>query len=249
MAVFQSHDADVVGPTRSARYSDPNILGLFGKPLFGWSGANDGVTSAVSKAPWIVNVNWDRVGAGEYYRRSGRPAPHNLYTSTTALYRHAQQGQQPPPPQFAYLTPGAATAGASPAAGVSLTVGDTPSTWAWDATTTSWLRWQYGVRDRDEASGQVSAANVVILATRYGGGSLTPTALTVGSGHAIVLSNGSMVEGTWTRPSVSSQYALTGPDGQPIRLTPGRTWIELTPGATSHVISPETASGLLSSGR
>ena len=71
----------------------------------------------------------------------------------------------------------------------------------------------------------------------------------MGSGHAVVFSNGSMVEGTWNRPSISSQYALIGPDSKPIQLTPGRTWIELTPGATSSVLSPETASGLLSSGR
>ena len=128
-------------------------------------------------------------------------------------------------------------------------MGDTPSSWVWDAPSASWLRWQYGRRDNDEADGQVAAANVVILDTRYGGGSRTPTALTVGSGHASVLSNGAMIEGTWSRTAVGAPYTITGKDGQPLLLTPGRSWVELTPGSTSHVMPAETASGLLASGR
>lgn len=250
MAVFHSHDAKVVGPTRSARYSDPDILALLGKPLFGWSGANDGVSSAVARSKWIVNVNWDRVGANEYYRRSGRRAPHNLYTSTDSLFRHARPGQPVPRALFDYVTPSAAnTAPAMPVPGVSLTVGDTPSSWVWDASNSRWLRWQYGIRHRDETTGQVAATNVVILDTRYGGGSANPTALTTGSGRATVLSGGTLIGGTWQRPKSADPYSLVGVDGQPIRLQPGTTWVELTPGATSHAMSAETASGLLSSGR
>lgn len=250
MAVFQSHDANEVGPTRSARYSDPNILALLGKPLFGWSGANDGVVASVSKSSWIVNVNWDRVKNTDYYRRSGRPAPHNLYTRTATLFGYAQPGQPPARPLFTYAS--AATPNtnlATPVGGMTLTVGDTPSQWVWDAASSAWLRWQYGRRDNDEAGGQVAATNVVILDTRYGGGSVTPTALTTGSGRAVVLSGGAMIEGTWSRATVPDPYAIVGKDGQPIRITPGRTWVELTPGPTSRVMTAETASGLLSSGR
>src|SRR6478752_1971664 len=60
MAVYNSHDAGSVGPTRSARHSDPDILALFGRPLFGWSGANDEVIGDVLSRDWIVNVEWNR---------------------------------------------------------------------------------------------------------------------------------------------------------------------------------------------
>ena len=59
MAVFHTNEAGKIGPTRSARYSDPPILAMFGTPLFGWSGANKGVTRAVESSPWINNVNWN----------------------------------------------------------------------------------------------------------------------------------------------------------------------------------------------
>jgi hypothetical protein len=35
------------------------------------------------------------------------------------------------------------------------------------------------------------------------------------------------VKGTWNRPDPSKPAVLTAADGQPIALTPGRTWVEL----------------------
>jgi len=246
MAVFHSQDAGEIGPTRSARYSDPPILALLGRPLFGWSGANEGVVRDVERSDWVVNVNWDRYPS-EYFRKKGRKAPHNLFTSTDKLFSHAKPEQGTPLQMFQYLEPGqAVTAGAAPMPGVSLRVGDTPSAWAWDAGAGHWLRWQYNKRDLTEDTGQANAANVVILEIKYRGGKSTPTAKTDGTGPATVLTaGGNAVVGTWNRPSQLEPITLTGPDGQPIRLTPGRTWVELTDGATAQPLTPEAAASLL----
>lgn len=225
LVVFQTNDA-AVGPVRSARFSDPNLLGMFGVPLFGWSGANDKVESNVARVPWVVNVNWDRY-PGAYSRRSVHAAPHNLYTDTTTLYTKAQPGQAPPPPQFSYLGAGQTNPGAVPVAGAELRVGDTPSQWVWDAAAGSWTRWEYGRRHATEDAGQVTATNVVILETRYTGGSVSPTAVSVGRGTAWVLTGGTWVQGTWSRNGPNTTYSVVGADGQPIKLNPGRTWIEL----------------------
>ena len=223
MAVFHSADAASVGPTRSARYSDPPILAMFGRPLFGWSGANEGVIKAVQSAPWIVNVNWD-ILHGAYHRSNSRPAPHNLYTDTRTLFSHAQPGQAAPAPVFSYLSPGQSNNGSSPLPGVNERVGTTPSTWVWDAGSSSYKRWEYGKRHTTTDAGQVAATNVVLLATKYSSG---PVAITTGSGQALVLIGGNQVPGTWTRASQAQPYTLTGADGSPIKLNPGRTWIEL----------------------
>ena len=240
MAVFNSANASSVGPTRSARYSDPAILAMFGRPLFGWSGANDGVTKAVESANWIVNVNWNQLPK-EYHRSSSRPAPHNLYTDTNALFAHAQPGQAAPKPVFSYLAPGEANASASPLAGVNEKVGTTPSTWVWDAATSSYKRWEYGKRHGTTDAGQVAATNVVLLATKYSSG---PVAITTGSGQALVLLGGNQVAGTWTRASQDQPYTLTAADGTPIKLNPGRTWIELANNPWGPV-DPGAAAGLL----
>lgn len=244
MTVYHSNDVDEIGPTRSARYSDPPILALLGRPLFGWSGANDGVLEDLDNSPWITNVHWD-VLPKAYYRKSGRKAPHNLYTSTGALFDRAEPGQGPPLSVFEYLAPGEANTGASGLAGMSLHVGDTPSQWAWDAASGKWLRWQYGKRDVTADAGQVEATNVVILEIRYQGGRAMPTAKVEGSGKAIVMTAGTAVVGEWSRPNQLEKMRLTGADGRPMRLTPGTTFVALTDGATSAPLSPEAAMGLL----
>lgn len=245
MAVFHSADASQVGPTRSARYSDPPILAMFGRPLFGWSGANEGVTNAVMNAPWIVNVNWDSVARNEYRRVKGRAAPHNLFTDTPNLFRHARPDTQAPPaPIFGYLAPGEGNPTIAPVAGLNVRVGTTPSTWVWDPALGGYRRWQYG-RVHTTDAGQVTATNVVVLLTQYAKG---PVAVTTGSGPALVLQGGGAVTGTWTRADQAAPYTLTATDGAPIRLNPGRTWVELANQPWAP-IGPEVASGLLAAPR
>ena len=56
-AVFHSQGSDPVGPLRSGRTQDIDILGAYNKPLFVWSGGNGGVTQAINKSD-LVNVGY-----------------------------------------------------------------------------------------------------------------------------------------------------------------------------------------------
>ena len=246
MAVFQSRDSAKVGPTRSARFSDPDILAALGTPLFGWSGANDGVIKAVESSPWIVNVNWGVGGNDRYFRTRDKPAPHNLYTTTANLYGLARPGQAAPPQLFDYLAPGEANPGSSPLPGWFGSVGTTNSEWVFDDAQKQYVRWQYGKVDKTADEGQVRADNVVVLQLRYEG--KATTAVSVGSGTAWVMTNGTVVQGTWTRADRAQRFELKGPNGEPLKLTPGRTWIELPEGAPVPM-DAGTAAGLLASPR
>jgi hypothetical protein len=55
----------------------------------------------------------------------------------------------------------------------------------------------------------------------------SPEAQTVGSGVAVVYTNGVRIDGRWERPKVEEPAKLVDAAGAPILLTPGRTWIEL----------------------
>ena len=82
----------------------------------------------------------------------------------------------------------------------------------------------------DEKDVQVAPANVVVLFTEYGvspADSRSPMALTVGSGAAFVMSDGKITAGRWSRPNASGPAILTDSLGAPIKLVPGRTWVEL----------------------
>ena len=242
MAVFHTQDNGVVGPVRSARAGDPGLLALFGRPLFGWSGANAKVKRIVEGAEWVVNVHWDR-NQKAYRRDRGRKAPHNVFTSTEDLFAMAQPGQGPPPQLFQYIADGEPLAPGAPAPGVRLSVGDTPSAWKWDAASSVWLRSQYNRVHNTSDAGRVNATNVVVLEIGYSGGS-SPIPELTGGGRALVFSQGQVVEGTWERASSLVGVTLKTADGQPLKLVPGRTWIELTGGSTAQVLDDASAAAL-----
>ena len=56
-----------------------------------------------------------------------------------------------------------------------------------------------------------------------------PKGQTVGSGTAVVLTGGTVIQANWTKASSTSVTQFTDSGGQPIQLTPGRTWVELAP--------------------
>lgn len=246
MAVVHSQQVDELGPIRSARTSDPDLLAMFVRPIVAWSGGNPTVTRAMNSAPWIQSLNQDQA-SDAYFRTRSKRAPHNLVAEVPELYRLADEPPAIPSPLFEYLDPGAEPEGV-PAPGVSIAVGDSPSTFLWDAEGGRWLRWANGVRQTVEGGGQLSAANVVVLATPYTTSSadrLSPEAQTLGTGTAWVFTQGQLVEGRWDRSDRAQPWRLTGLGGRPIQLTPGVTWVALpSPASPPSVLSAEAAQQL-----
>ncbi len=79
--VFHSNLADPVGPVRSARSSDIDLIADLSTPLFVWSGANGGVVGEVNAAArkGILIDASNSAAAPAYYRSNDRQSPHNLY--------------------------------------------------------------------------------------------------------------------------------------------------------------------------
>jgi hypothetical protein len=238
-AVFQSQDAAPVGPIRSARTTDLNIFAAYGRPLIAWSGGNSYVVKAVRSAN-IVDVGHGKLGTpGGYYRDADRKritaTEHTLFNEGTAkLLTFAGDATAPTTYPFTFLPSGQTFAGDA-ATGVKLAMEGTPIEWQWDAAAAHWLRSEYG-KEHDATDGRVSTANVVIMFTDYQtspADKKSPEAQTVGSGEVWVLSGGKIVKGTWSRPDAAKPAALTTASGQPIALTPGRTWVELAKTGTA----------------
>ncbi|MCA1840559.1 MAG: DUF3048 domain-containing protein [Actinomycetota bacterium] len=85
MAIFHCADSSDLGPVRSARLVDPDILQAYAPVLFGYSGANPIVDSKVRSTRGITDLEDDGVHGKAYHRQKGRPAPHNLFTTIDAL--------------------------------------------------------------------------------------------------------------------------------------------------------------------
>ncbi len=222
--VFQSQGAGLVGPIRSGRLQDIDLFGAFNRPLFAWSGGNRTVTDAV-RASDLVDLGPSRAPA--YFRSSDRRVPHNLYSSTFALWEQAPEGSQPPPQQFRYRDAGEAVQGV-PSPGVALALDAVDVRWDWDPAAGLYLRTMEGRPHTDTLSGQVTTNNVLVLEMEYVPGiSDSPDAQTIGSGRAFVFTGGNVVEASWSRTDRLQPFALTALDGTPVELTPGRTFVEL----------------------
>ncbi len=228
VAVFQSTDAPVVGPVRSARTSDPPLLEGFDRPLFAYSGANRGTQEAVD-ASTLLDVGHD-AEPDLYWRSEDRRAPHNLFTSADALWALALDRREVPPEPFTFRFEGQDLhPAAEPAAGVFVDFGRTEVDYEWNGS--GWQRTHNGEPHVDSDGTRVAPPNVVIMFTEYGTSAAdarSPEAVTTGSGQAWVLTDGHVVRGEWRRTSADLPARLTA-GGEPVHLTPGRTWVALAP--------------------
>jgi Protein of unknown function (DUF3048) N-terminal domain/Protein of unknown function (DUF3048) C-terminal domain len=231
-AVFQSTDASIVGPVRSMRTSDLELIPMFGRPLFAASGGNAGVVPQLHQAN-VVDIGNNVSGQG-FRRDPGRPAPHNLYSSTPELYQKAPETPPPPKPIFRYLRRGERPGpGAQPVHGIALRFGGSEiSRFTWDPTAQIWRRSQNGTPHMAAEGIQIAPRNVVVAEIDYdlSGqiGRSVPHAIVTGTGPAVVLTQGQAIRGSWVRPSLLHRLKFIAADGRTeIKLTPGQTFIEL----------------------
>jgi len=230
-AVFHSQGSDPVGPIRSGRTQDIDLLGSLNQPLFVWSGGNRGVTRAI-EASDLIDLSAQRnevYSGGGFFRSRDRSSPHNLFAQTSMLWTLAPAGAAPPPQQFIYLAPGVAAVG-EVAAGVDLVMDGLEVGWRFDAASGRYFRTSGGEPHLDAATGQINCANVIVMAVDYNpspAAAGSPEAQTIGTGEVWVFTGGVIVRGTWSRADRLAPIVLTDTNGQPIPLTPGNTWIEL----------------------
>jgi DUF3048 family protein len=232
---YNSTMPEIVGPIRSVRSMDPNIILPFGGVVAFSGGTPDNV--ALVRATGLVTVDENNAGPA-YYRESTRSAPHNLYGRTELLLGF---GGEPVPParMFEYVEKGAAFTG-EPIASfhVGLQQGYDVS-YVWDAARGGWNRFTQGI-EPFLATGptepvQVAPANVIVQLIPYGSGADGDV---MGSGEAWVFSDGQLVHGTWTKAYPGGATVFTDAAGAVIALTPGSTWVELAPIGTPVDVLP-----------
>ena len=233
IAIFQCRSSSRVGPVRSARMTDSMVLPQYGHPVFGYAGGVSQVVHAVDAAG-VKDENFN-IAVNAYQRDPNRPEPHNVYTSTEALWKAASKAHEgAPKPVFQY--------------------GDLPDRskkvgflhldfssysdvyWRWNAHRQAWLRFHGTEPHTVESGQQVSATNVVVQVVKihYNGladviGTPSPEAVTVGSGKAYILRDGRMIVGRWVRAKAGDLTQFQARSGDTIDLAPGNTWVELFP--------------------
>lgn len=242
MAVYHCSDASRVGPVRSARSVDPDILLEYAPVLFGYSGANEVVLGKVKSTKGVIDLRHGAHGAA-YERVKGRRAPHNLFTSTEKL-RALSDAKGAPRTGLTFrpdpaAPPAAPSPGAPPPPGTAVTfsfAGGEQVRYAYDPGSNTYLRFHGQTPHTAEKGEQLRATNVIVLkvkvqigALRDAAGNTSPEITVTGEGDALLLTGANAVGGRWRRAALSDRTELVDGTGAPLQLSPGNTWIHLVP--------------------
>jgi hypothetical protein len=243
MEVFHSNTPDRVGPVRSARSSDINLLSNLNRPLLLWSGGNPGVTNEVLAAQdngLLVDYVHGGVANGHFYRddSGGRYIPHNLFVNQVGIRTDfTPEDAGPPQAVFSRRVKGETlppTAIDFPGITVDFGMGVRVD-YVWDAERGGWDRFQvdsaHGPGDSafvDEAGVQAAPPTVVILNLPYEMSGSSPVAQSVGGGSGMILTEGKALIINWMRESADQPWTLIDPTtSQPVSLPAGPTWVAL----------------------
>jgi len=234
-AVFSSKIPAVVGPVRSARISDIEILQQYGRVAFAYSGAQSKLL------PVIAGANLENLGAQHQSREIYVEDP--LRSPPTAMMLQAAKLMEK-------VTTAKLPIAISKSVGWSF--GDRPDTgtaiasvkvsWptsayeaTWSASQERWLLSQRAVADLSASGKQLGPTTFVIqlvsiTPSEYHDkvGGVTPFSATVGTGSGYVLRNGVSIAANWRRLSADEGTTWTDKSGEEIKFAPGQIWIALT---------------------
>ncbi len=255
VALFSEGEPAAVGPIRSSRLyfiawaAEWNAVYMH---VGGSPQAMSLLASAQGRGKAVWNADEFRYGPAYMWRVKTRFAPHNVYSSATAMRKLVKAVHAPASVnytahwQFAPDAP----AGERPASG-SIVVPYLANriSYTYQPASNAYLR-SVSVEGAQSDVGakpkvRIAPKNVVVLFMRFGplnDGSQKHRleAQYTGSGKALVFTNGGVVKGTWKKASLTAPTLLLGPDGRPVTLTAGQTFVQVVQigTAVSYKIGP-----------
>lgn len=239
MTVYGPYAADKVGPVRSARtYYIDWVAEL--NAFYAHCGGNLDALDKI-KADGILDLDQFALGDAAYWRepKAGIATEHTMYTSTEKLYKYAfDEKKWSREGDFTSLK-FSTTKAATPLEGQKIAIDfSAPAylvNWQYDKTKSLYLRSLAGQAHNDKDSGaQLGSTNVIIQSVER---QEAPTAIneqgwamkTVGTGKAMVFSQGKQITGTWSKTDRTSRTTFLDESGQEITFAPGQFWIEIVP--------------------
>ncbi|CAL9375123.1 DUF3048 domain-containing protein [Streptomyces sp. enrichment culture] len=226
MAVYATRLPESVGPVRSARESDLELLRQFGRPVLAFSGAQSRLLPLIDRAP-LEGVTPES-SSGAFRRGTDRSAPHDLYLRPERLMDD--------PPGRAALTTGfrfgPPPAGGEPEDALTVRYPAARFTFTWSDADGRWPVSLDGVPATTTEGDRLAPATVVVQyvtvrPSDYGDflGNNTPYTETVGSGEATVLRDGRAYEANWSRPTAEDGTSFTTEDGERMDFARGQVWV------------------------
>ena len=232
LAIFSSDIPKQVGPVRSARTDNLELLRQFGTPALAFSGANAYVLNAVRSSP-IKNGDPDS-DPSAYTRVGDHIPPHNLFLDPAALLKVVKGS---PAKSIGLTFDDTKVTGGNPASKVTVTYPMAQLVFIYDKFHSDWVVRQDGADDKLEDGSFRKADTVVIIhvSSRRDFDPITPYNITVGHGAGTVFRDGRAIPITWNRAKDTVGMTFKDKAGAVVPMRIGQTWV---------VVLPEDASAM-----
>ena len=245
-AIFSSTIPVRIGPVRSARISDIDILSQYGRVAFAYSGAQRKLL------PVIAAANLEDLGAQHespkiFTTDPKRIQPYAMVLRADLLMQKIVEEKL----QVDLAKSVGFVFGDNPEAGIptqKVVINWPAATYMaeWSESESRWLLSHNGRLNLSDSGVVLGPTTLVIQMVKispseYGDkfGGVTPLSETIGTGKAYVLRNGELFATTWNRAFADSGTTFTLPDGSSMNFAPGQVWVALTdrePEFTSRVV-------------
>ena len=235
-AIYTSKLPPLIGPIRSARISDIELLAQFGRVGFAYSGAQSKMRPVIAAAN-LENLSAERNPPSIYGKDPDRPGPVDMILNPDLLLERANAN---PKIRIETATSSVFPFGDAPKGETNTAVAKVkwPSAkyeLRWDSTNEKWLIY-FNEKPNMAANGEHLYADTAIIQivsitpSIYGDkfGEITPFSKTIGSGKAVMLRDGFSYQIRWQRNLESDVTTWMSEDGGVANFKPGRTWIFLT---------------------
>ena len=234
-AVYSSQIPAVIGPVRSARISDIEILEQFGRVAFAYSGAQKKLLPVIDAAN-LENLGAQRQGRDIYANDPNRIAPTAMMLQAQRLMQKAKEsGLQIATSKSVgwRFSDSIDTGTAISSVKVSWPASSYEAIWSKDQN--RWLLLTRGQANLAASGVHLGPTTFVvqlvsITPSEYHDkvGGVTPFSATVGTGRGYILRDGKYIPAIWERPTAQEGTTWRTTTGEEIRFAAGQIWIALT---------------------
>jgi hypothetical protein len=230
-AIFSTEVPAKIGPVRSARISDIDLMAQFGKVAFFYSGAQSKFRPVIQSAN-LFDIGAEHESPKLYGRDSNRIAPYNMILDGEAAKARIADLDVATAKNIGWNFGKLSNKGdAITAVKVHWPAANYSAKWngkSWDLS-------HNGNADLTSDGLQISPTtfviqNVLITNSIYKDklGGVTPLSMTVGEGTGWILRDGLAIKATWNRPDASSGTTWSDAEGNEIKFAAGQVWVALT---------------------
>jgi hypothetical protein len=234
-ALFSSKIPVRVGPVRSARISDMELLEQFGPVGFAYSGAQSKLRPVIADSN-LIDLGAPTHSPTIYTTDPARYSPYAMVLRADLLMELVKERNQ----VLAESKSPGWDFGDAPDGGVridSATISWPANSYTanWSEEKNGWLLDHGGYPNILENGQRVTASTFVIQLVEISdsiykdkGGGVTPFSKTIGEGAGYILRDGSYFKARWSRPTLSAGTSWTTQSGEEISFAKGQIWVALT---------------------